>query len=335
VQTERCVNLLPLQPELRLEADLDTPLAWSGTDIGPADWTLPLGAEAAAELRGVAEQVPREPLPTYLLEPGHFALPACAALAAEARRRLEAGIGLVLLDGFPLDGLSEDEVRAAYWVFGRLLALPVAAKWDGTVLYDVRDSGREYGIGVRASLTASELEFHTDNTFAHAPPDYVSLLCIRPAAQGGVSRVASFYALHNRLRAAHPGLLERLYGPFYYDRQLEHPPEEPRVSISRAFCYDGRHLRGRLSYNVMRQGYALMGETLDAEGQEALDTAYALLNAPGCWIEHTLQRGQLQILNNRALAHYRSRFVDADDPARKRHLLRLWYRTGGRPFFNG
>jgi alpha-ketoglutarate-dependent taurine dioxygenase len=85
----------------------------------------------------------------------------------------------------------------------------------------------------------------------------------------------------------------------------------------------------------MRQGYALMGETLDAEGQEALDTAYALLNAPGCWIEHTLQRGQVQILNNRALAHYRSRFVDADDPARKRHLLRLWYRTGGRPFFNG
>ncbi len=335
MQFDACVNLLPHQPEQRLRGPIHGALAWSRCDVEAGAWSVPLPVAARAELEAVAATVRREPLPTYLLRPEHFALDACRAVIAEVKQRLDTGLGFVLLEDFPLDGLTEAEVHAAYWVLGQLLALPVAAKWDGTVLYDIQDRGRAYGIGVRASLTRSELEFHTDNTFAVAPPDYISLLCLHPARSGGESRIASFYTLHNRLEARHPALLERLYGPFYYDRQLEHPAGEPRVSVSRAFSYNGAHLRGRLSYNVMRQGYALMGEELDDLGREAVETAYGIINAPEHWVEHTLARGQVQFVNNRAVAHYRSAFEDDPDPARKRHLLRLWYREGGRPFFNG
>jgi Taurine catabolism dioxygenase TauD, TfdA family len=51
------------------------------------------------------------------------------------------------------------------------------------------------------------------------------------------------------------------------------------------------------------------------------------------WMEFTIERGQLQYLNNREFAHYRSEFKD--DETRKRHLIRLWFREQGRPFYDG
>ena len=39
------------------------------------------------------------------------------------------------------------------------------------------------------------------------------------------------------------------------------------------------------------------------------------------WMEFTIERGQLQYLNNGEFAHYRSEFKDHE--TRKRHLIRL------------
>lgn len=330
-----CVDLLEHQSGLRLEHPIEGPLAWTRADICEADWKLPLPAEVRGEIEQVVEELRRQPLPTYLLAPEYFALDACRELMGEIKRRLLDEVGFVLLDGFPLDDFSLDEVKAAYWVLGRLLAPPVAAKLDGTVLYDIKDFGEAYRIGIRGSYTNKELEFHTDNTFAHAPPDFISLLCLHPAQEGGVSRITSFCNLHNELLADHPRHLERLYQPYYYDRQMEHHQGEPRVSISRAFDYNGSYLRGRLSYNVILQGYELMGEQVDPDGLQALDTAYEIINDPSRWVEHTLKRGQIQFVNNRSLAHARTGFADESQAPSKRHLLRLWYREQGRPFFNG
>jgi hypothetical protein len=53
------------------------------------------------------------------------------------------------------------------------------------------------------------------------------------------------------------------------------------------------------------------------------------------WVEFTIERGQIQYLSNTDTAHFRSEFLDADEPERKRHLVRLWYRNEGRPFYDG
>ena len=337
---DNCVNLLEHQSGLRLEEPIEGPVAWRRGEIGEADWKLPIPGAAVEEIERIVDELRRQPLPLYMLAPEHFQVAACTELMKEVKRRLTEGIGFVLLEGFPLKSpalgdLELDEVKAAYWVLARLLAPPVAAKLDGTVLYDIKDFGEAYRIGVRGSHTDKELEFHTDNTFAHAPPDFISLLCLHQAEEGGVSRIASFCNLHNELLAGQPEHLNRLYEPFYYDRQMEHHQGEARVSISRAFDYNGDYLRGRLSYNVMLQGYELMGEQMDPAGREALDSAYAIIDDPSRWVEHTLQRGQIQFVNNRALAHARTGFADTGGAPSKRHLLRFWYRESGRPFFNG
>ena len=47
------------------------------------------------------------------------------------------------------------------------------------------------------------------------------------------------------------------------------------------------------------------------------------------------ERGQIQVVNNRRLGHRRTAFDDWDEPERRRHLVRIWLRDEGRPFYSG
>jgi hypothetical protein len=43
----------------------------------------------------------------------------------------------------------------------------------------------------------------------------------------------------------------------------------------------------------------------------------------------------MQFVDNRALGHSRTAFVDDPEPASRRHLVRLWLRDGGRRAYPG
>ncbi len=58
----------------------------------------------------------------------------------------------------------------------------------------------------------------------------------------------------------------------------------------------------------------------------------SLPKRPGVALGMQLQTGDLQFLNNFVTVHTRTAFVDdAEDPARQRHLLRLWISLPSRP----
>jgi Taurine catabolism dioxygenase TauD, TfdA family len=57
---------------------------------------------------------------------------------------------------------------------------------------------------------------------------------------------------------------------------------------------------------------------------EALDLFDQLANDPSLHFLMTLQRGDMQLVHNHTLLHDRTAFSDAPEPARRRHLLRLW-----------
>jgi len=307
--------------------------AWTRDTVKPADWTVGLGEDALAEIAALADTVAHRPLPVLMLSPDQFALDACREAMARVRAILCDGIGVALVDRLPLDRLSKEQAIAASWVLGQLIANPVAQKWDGTMIYDVTDTGRQFGYGVRGSWTNVELSFHTDNCFAVAPPDYVGLLCLMPAREGGISRFCSLYTIHNEMLRRHPRQLARLYRPFYYDRQAEHAPGDAKVSWAPCFRYENGRLRARFSPGLVRKGYALMETPLDAEAEDALAAVDEVMRDTGLWMEFTIDRGQLQYLNNWEFAHYRSEFKD--DETRKRHLIRFWFRERGRPFYDG
>src|SRR5262249_30113183 len=132
---------------------------------------------------------------------------------------LEEGPGFVVIGGVPRDRYSNAEMSAAYWLFGQSLGKAVEQNVQGTLLYDVRDTGQDVRYDARFSVTNAESSFHTDNSFGDTVADYVGLLCLQGARSGGVSQLVSGYSAHNELLRHHPDALYTLYRPFHIDRR--------------------------------------------------------------------------------------------------------------------
>src|SRR5918911_340137 len=90
---------------------------------------------------------------------------------------------------------------ALYWLVGQLLGRPFVQNVQGTLLYDVRDTGQDVRYGARFSVTNAESSFHTDNSFGDTVLDYVGLLCLNAARSGGLSQLVSGYAVRDELLA--------------------------------------------------------------------------------------------------------------------------------------
>lgn len=310
-------------------------LTWLAADLRPETCLISLDDAALAEIEALALGLAARPGPVSAGGPSALALPALRAVMDEVRARLADGPGIAVLDTLPLEALDHESATAVFWCLGQMLGQAVAQKWDGTLLYEVADSGESYRYGVRGSWTNVELVFHTDNAFGVAPPDTVGLLCLRPAREGGTSRFCSLYSLHDRLQTADPAALARLYRPMLWDRQAEHAPGDPKVAWAPMFALRDGRLAVRANVSLVRKGYALAGQAPDAALETALAAIEAVTADPALWFELPLERGQIQYLNNREIAHYRSAFSDDPDPAAKRRLIRTWHRDRGGPGYDG
>ncbi len=309
--------------------------AWLAKDITEEDWLVNLSPAAVDDVRAMAGKIAKQPLPTVLRRMEEFDCPELIAAVERARTILDEGCGFTVLDRLPMDEFDIDLMVTVFWVIGERLGTQVAQKWDGTMLYDVTDTGRTWGYGVRGSATNVELVFHVDNAFGPVVPDYVGLLCKYPAAEGGLSRFCSLYSLHNRLLEEVPHLLERLYQPMIYDRQAEHGEGAPKTSWAPFFGWDGKRIRSRANVQLVRKGYEVAGQEMDDELAEALEAVERISRSDDLWYEAPIERGQMQYLNNQNLGHYRSEFRDNPDPALKRHLFRTWHRSAGLRTYEG
>jgi hypothetical protein len=308
--------------------------AWTRDTLSPSDWVVPLPADAVAEIEAVVQGLRREPLPTVLLSPDQFALTRCREVMAAVGRQLREGIGLAVVDRVPVERFSAEENRAVGWILGSLLGRLVAQKWDGAMLYDVRDTGQALTYGVRRSVTNLDLQFHTDAPWLAEPPELVGLLCLNRAPEGGVSRFVSLVTARDEIERRQPALLRRLHEPFPWDRQAEHAPDDAKVSHEPVFESGSAGLLCRYNHSLVDNAQELTDVRLDDAGREALSVMSEIINSPALWVEFTIERGQLQYLNNRLFAHSRTPFRDAEEPDRKRHLIRLWNRDEGRRTFH-
>jgi alpha-ketoglutarate-dependent taurine dioxygenase len=263
-------------------------------------------------------------------------MPACREQMARVRHILDRGVRFAIVDRLSVAEMDASEATAIYWILSSMISRPVAQKLDGTLIYDVLDTGQEAlpGSGVRPDKTSIEIRFHNDNAYNNTPPDYVGLLCLRQAMSGGHSRAISFHSAHNALLTRHPNELPRLYQPFWFDRQREYHPGESPIFAAPAFENSGE-LRARFSVHQINSGYAMKGEPVDEEGAAAIAAMLEVFEDDGFSVDFDLEPGQMQFVDNRALGHSRTAFVDYPEPERKRHLVRLWMRDHGRRAYPG
>ncbi len=143
---------------------------------------------------------------------------------------LEAGRGFAVITAGPMRDISPRDAQAVYWLVGQLLGEPCVQNVQGTLLYDVRDTGQDVRYGARFSVTNAESTFHTDSSFVPEVVDYVGLLCLNTAQSGGLSQLVSGRTVWKELRARDPGAAELLRQPFHFDRRGGvRPGEEPTV----------------------------------------------------------------------------------------------------------
>jgi alpha-ketoglutarate-dependent taurine dioxygenase len=305
--------------------------AWRADTVGnPASWYLPLPARCLIALDEALEELRRQPRPLAEVRVDG-PLAACAADLRPALQALEEGRGFVIIE-VPPDRFPASELPAVYWLVGQLLGRPMAQNVEGTILYDVRDSGQDVRYGARFSVTNAESTFHTDNSFGEQILDYVGLLCLQVARSGGLSQVVSGYAAHNRLLRERPDVLGQLYQPFHVDRRGGvRPGDAPTVRFP-VVHWDGQGLLFRYLRYWIEVGHEKAGQPLTPAQARALDTLDEVLADPFLRAEFALKPGDMFFINNRWILHNRTGFEDAPEPERRRHLVRLWLRTHtGRP----
>ncbi len=299
---------------------IEHPGAWRATDFeGKDDLAIDLEPRHVAALEAALASVHDAGIALDDITRESFPLDDIAADIAAWREEVMEGRGIVLLRGFPIDGHSVESIGLMYFGlgahFGHALSQSVMGDRLGHVVNIGDKDSRE-----RAYRNSRELTPHTDAS------DLIAMLCLQPATSGGFSGYASIYAIYNELVRHNPDYLEVLFRGFPYHRFGEQEPGEPPVTTHDvpilSWC-EGR-LSGAYIRAYMEMGLEELGRAMSEHERAALDALDDLSCSDDLLFQTLLEPGEMTIINNYTVMHTRTGFEDDDDPAKKRHLLRLW-----------
>lgn len=328
-----------LQPEQIPAAPFEFPKAWTKSTISEKDYFFKFPKECLIELEKLSIELQKNCLPALITRPEMYELAHCKAFMDVIKDVLDNGVGFAIMEKLPIDTVSLEIATTMHWLLGNLLGRPVAQNFkDGKMLYEVMDLTEGKGknmIGVRGSHTNADLSFHTDCSSNIAPPDYVGLMCVRPAQEGGESQLTNWYAVYNKLLKSRPDLCARGFKPILFDRQLEHSADDPRVLSRPPFSYDG-NITMRYSERLNRQGYEIVKQSMDQETEDMLSAINKILKDPEMRVDLNFQAGQIQWINNASIGHRRTSYVDhPGNSSLRRCLVRMWLREEGKISYLG
>jgi hypothetical protein len=298
---------------------IDHPAAWTVADLGGKDRiAFDLDARHVRALDDAVAATRRRGLALADVRAADVPLGPLAPLVERLRRVLLEGRGVAIVRGFPVGDRDEETIAAMYWGLGAHLGRAVSQSLMGDRLGHVLDAsrGNEHARGYRS---ARELDPHTDSD------DIVGLLCLRPAKSGGESLLTSSLAVHDALVREEPAHLPRLYRGFHYHWNGEEPPGEPPITPYEIPVF--AEVAGVWSSIYLRFFIDKAGEengVKEGEGKAALDAFDARAKREDLQLRFRLEPGEASLINNYTTLHARTAFVDHEDPARCRHLLRLW-----------
>jgi len=311
----------------KLPAEVHIPSTWYGPGMANRqnEWTQTLTPAEITELENAAEQVLASGQNIATLTPEQFPLPAMGPKLTSLREELIQGRGFALLRGLPIAKYNEQKAGTIFYGIGTHLGSPRSQNAMGHTLGHVRDLGKKSSDpNTRIYQTNERQTFHTDSS------DVVGLLCLKTAKVGGMSLLVSASAIFNEMHRQRPDLLELLLQPIATDRRGEIPEGQLPYLLIPVFSFH----KGYLTVFYQRQ-YIDSAQRFEEAPRltprhvEALDMFDRLANDPMLSLSMELVPGDMQFVYNHALLHDRTGFQDWDEPAEKRHLLRLWLSIPG------
>jgi alpha-ketoglutarate-dependent taurine dioxygenase len=293
-------------------------------------WIQQWPPQALAEIEGAASRLKALGKHAPRFDKSDFPLPTVSSVLEEMIRQVTLERGFVLLRGLPVARYDDRTIRDIFWGLGCHWGRPVTQNVAGDAIATITDHGLDADKpGVKPSMTNARQRPHSD------PSDVVALLCVRGAAAGGASRIASSMAIYNRLLDEYPDGLECLHRGFHHDLRGDETPEAPYgctpVPIPVYRWYQGV-LSCVFNASSAKQAQLRMGVFLPEREMAMLDRIVELAESEQFRLEMVFEPGDIQLLNNHTIVHWRTEYADHPESERKRRLYRLWLdRPGERP----
>jgi hypothetical protein len=307
----------------------DAPAAWRGPEMAarPERWTWQLTPAQVAELDEAVTRLDGSGRDIVTLTAEDAPLPQLAARLAAMKGDLLFGIGFGLIRGVPVERYSLRQAAIAFWCIGAHLGEAISQNAKGHALGHVRDLGFDYSKpSARGYQTSERLPYHCDMG------DVVGLLSLRTSRSGGLSSIVSSVALYNAMVERRLDLARVLMQPTYRDRRDEVPEDRKPWYPMPVFNPENGSLFTHFVRSPIRkaQRFPEVPRITSAQ-EEAFDYLDALANDPELHLDMEFKPGDVQFLCNHTILHSRTKYVDWDEPDKKRHLLRLWLGCPGGP----
>jgi hypothetical protein len=306
------------------------PSAWRAGDTRERhDWAIQLTPAHRTEILAAVAGSRQAGRAIHEITRADFVLPTLAPILDRVRDAVVDGRGFALIRGMPIDQLDREGVMRAWFGVGAYVGVARPQNRAGHLIGHVYDLGDDKtDPKTRLYRTNARQRFHIDSC------DVVGLLCLRPARSGGASAIASSTAIAGEIRATRPDLAAVLAAPFVYDRKGEIPAGKgPHYRIPIVHRHDG------LTTVFFARDFIESAQKrfddiprLTPEQIEALDLVERLAESNQFRLDMDFRPGDMQFVHNHVILHSRTAYEDWDDPAQKRHLLRLWLSAhGARP----
>lgn len=310
-----------------LPKKISGPSAWIGAEMAakPDLWLYALSVDDIADLENAASHFLSLGRDVGEITKADFPLTTFANHVTGIAQNLLSGTGVNVLRGLPVASYSQKFAATIFCGIGAHLGSARSQNAAGHILGHVRDIGSDANDpNSRIYQTSERQSFHTDSA------DVVGLLCLREAKEGGRSLLVSAKTIYNRMKEKRPDLLEKLFDPIATDRRGEVPEgAKPFMEIPVLNWH-----QGHLTVFYQRQYIDSAQRFPDAmrltpQHVEALDMFDALANDAELCFGMQLQPGDMQFVYNHSQLHDRTGFLDWPDPAKRRHLMRLWLSIKG------
>ena len=292
---------------------------WRSSEVdGIGHFAVDLERETCTILEAAAVKLAAEAFDPTDATLGDLPLGPLTATVERVRKELLHGTGMVLLRGFPVERLLDEEIALFFWGIGLRLGKAVSQSVMGERLGRVIDATK-VDPHARAYRNRSELTPHTD------PADLLAFLCITPAASGGESCFTSSLTVYEELLNTYPEVLKVLQRGFRYHRFGEQEPGCPPVTPWRVPVFSQRD--GHVSCRYVKE-YIEIAEDEDPSVEltpterEALEVFETLAQREDLSVVFSLQPGEAILANNYTVLHGRTTFTN--HPGHTRELLRLW-----------
>jgi hypothetical protein len=317
-----------------LSTAITGPTAWLGREMAArTDWIRPFTAPEIDEIDAALRALERRGVTWPKFGRDEFPLPTLAGAFRTVLDELEHGRGFVLLRGFPVERYTEAQLKTIYWGVGAYLGHHRYQNATGELIGEVRDENRRYGEVREPSMdptlgrssrnkarSAGPLRFHTDRC------DVVSLLCVRKAKRGGLSKIVSAVSVSNEILKSRPDLHALLWEDYWRSRQGEEAGGEKKVFPMPIFCLHDGKFTTQYSRTFVEAAQKLpdvprmttaQDEALDLHAEMCEELCFTMELEPGDW----------QLLNNHVIYHGRTHYEDANGADQDRLLFRLWLAT--------